>query len=414
MTVSTRHRSRFWAIAVLMAQGASWMPSTASAQCTYPTAGTSFALNIVPQDGVAAPVGRYMTTIRIGGGQVRDAVVDTGSIGLVINQSGVDQALFQQSKTPAQMLYTSSMDYLWGRQVTAPVTFVQPGSTTSAIKVLGASTPVAITAVECVCKATKGGAGGKAPAVATVPTPEQCSKLDGQTTTASGVDVTLGNCQAQEKGATAWMGVGFGRGKNGAGVSVAENPLVHIAGDQVHQGYVIAGDAITVGLNAGTVQDYAFVPLTNNSKSGPAQWNEAQAVPVLGDAAQTTLASGALLMDVGIDFIILNAPQAGIDQAGLTAQACQPVDGHYKTIVKPGTAITVNIPDPVTGKITASYRTVAKDACAPEGPGVVAVVIGPDSATGPAAYNTGRSLIPHLNYAFDNQCGRLGFKAAAR
>ncbi|MEC4592551.1 MULTISPECIES: hypothetical protein [Nitrospirillum] len=405
-------------MAFLMAQGVALVPAAAATgpACEYPADGASFALNLVPQDGVTAPTGHYVTTIRVGeAGEVRDVVVDTGSVGLVINHTGVEPALFNASKTSRQMLYTSSMDYLWGRLVKAPVSFVKPSA--SGVTVLGASTPVDITAVECVCHATKGGAGGPVPAVATVSGPAQCSKLNGLSTTASNENVTLDKCEAQKTTATAWMGVGFGRGPHGTGVTLADNPLVHIAGDQVHQGYVIAGDSVTVGLNAGTVQDYTFVQLA--ATSGAGLWDEAQAQPVLGGTNPMSLTPGALLVDVGIPFFILNTAQAAaVEKAGLTVKACKKVDGQYKTIVKPGTEITVNVLDPASGKPATSYRTMAADPCASSSTGVVAVVVAPKKPVPgqpmpPPAFNTGRSPIPYLNYAFDNQCGRVGFKAVS-
>lgn len=408
-------------IAVIVAAGAALATAPAFAQsCTYsnsPTP-TTISLAMATDGGSAAPAGHYLTYIQIGNtaagfGPPRTVVVDTGSLGLVMNVSGVPSSLITSTSPPADMYYSSSNDYQWGVQVTAPVNFLQPTNDPTSFNPLGSSTAVDITAVQCECEATPSGNGGAVPSSSTVN--GDCSNLNGleTTTTNDPTNVTLTQCAAQSADVMPWMGVGFGRSVGGIGVSLANNPFVNVVGANVHQGYIIAGNSITLGLTQSNVQGFSTMqlPTTNGTPYWAEPLGSVTLTPPTGttNQAAVTLPLGPVLVDTGIGNMIVNYPSS-LDLGSLATTTACPVDNNFKTIVAPQSSVNLQIPFmPIFPALFLSYPATTGDPCNAALGGIPAALS--PSTDGTAAINTGRAFLTANNYMFDNQCGLLGVQA---
>jgi predicted aspartyl protease len=202
------------------------------------------------------------------GGASHEAILDTGSTGIVISASDIP-SVESLPATPGQLAYSSSGRIMVGKWVTTPVTVEgDSGSrfTTRPIPVL------AVDRIDCRPKAR--------------------------------------NCQPEEapKG-VAMLGIGFGREHDGQEQSTPDkNPFLadSAGGEQQRHGYIVTRTGVRIGLTAGDVgPDFAFVKLAPNTKYA-GDWTAAPVCITLEDTLPA--ACGASLVDTGVTGMYITLP----------------------------------------------------------------------------------------------------------
>lgn len=283
--------------------------------------------------------------VSIGGGQARFVQVDTGSIGFVVGRSAVGPHA-AGPLAPGRQEYTSNGLILLGHYYRAPVTFEAGSGSATTV-------PVALLAVE---------------RLACDPKYPKCS-LRGRSTQSVGV-----------------LGVGFARKeKIGSNAFLQMAPMLR--GD-MHPGYIIARDGITVGLTAENTRGFAFIQLSR----GPHDWLGAPGCFGFPDRPGYRNICGTILVDTGIASMIVSR-----------ARGLRPAD--IRSAIPAGTAI--EIAAPALGRPVMQYRFSVNDRT-PLSP----TAIRWSNAAGNGAFvNTGRNLIRGYDYLYDAKCGRVGFRA---
>lgn len=410
-----RHR-RNRAIALLLSAAAlAAVSGAASAQnaCTYPASGT-YAIQLT-SDQVPGPA--YQTRIVVlGWAESASAIhqvmtIDTGSTGIVISQKAVPPAVLAQAKTLRQILYTSSDDFLVGRDVTAAIQLPLVGGGTVE------TNPIPMMAAACSCGVAKGTKPTKS-----MPTDvaalENCANFNGAPSTQGDTGNSLQHCHITPPG-VGMMGVGFDRG----GQSSATNAFLNLAPKGVHPGYVISKSGIQVGLTQGNTAGFKTLQLaksqTPDSAAPTPNWVQPTGCVTLtapGASAAPAPLCGSTLVDTGIDYMFTTFP-ADVRPAGSVTAGAYPFDGSMRQIVTPGWSIRFTMTPPsgtapiVDYTLTAAQTPPAKVALAPV-PVPVGSTVGvwATPQTPPGDINTGRRLLYAADYMFDAQCGRYGFR----
>jgi hypothetical protein len=163
------------------------------------------------------------------GGAACDAILDTGSTGIVISASDIP-GIDALPATPGQLVYSSSGRIMVGRWVTTPVTLEGKDGTRFATKPI----PVlAVSRIDCRAKAR--------------------------------------NCLPEDvPEGIAMIGIGFGREHDGQEQSTPDkNPFLAetASGERHRHGYIVTRTGVRVGLTATAAGgDFAFVKLAPNAQ----------------------------------------------------------------------------------------------------------------------------------------------------
>lgn len=340
----------------------------------------------------------YDMNIFIQGGGTHRVQVDTGSTGIVVSRASVPDSLWQATTRDGVMPYSSDGLNLFGRYVTRRVKLGVPGGykqnegDSHPITV-----PIDILVVDCACDTSPEDASKSNAPAADLKNIQSCESLNNTSASVGQVTKILTGCKKDLK--TNMMGVGFNRGSG----SSANNPFLQLEAVQkgiAHAGYVIKEQEIELGLTPRNTSGFQFVRLDPDTRFPTAtapvrEWMQPQAC-VRFRTEQTPLC-GSMLMDTGIDYMMLTIPSAQ-----RPAQFVKP--GKTGDIVPPGTPMTLTLP--LSGHPILTYAfTLNKDMKAP-------AYVSWRGAQGTVQHiNTGRHLMVMADYAYDAHCGQLGFRA---
>jgi hypothetical protein len=341
----------------------------------------------------------YNIRISVGGGPAHSVQVDTGSTGIVVPRPAVPDALWSTATQPGHILYDSDDLYLHGKYVKAPVKLGVPAG----YKGTGGEFPTTgsldVLVVDCACDIDKTATAPEASG--SQPSPAQCSALDGTRAFQDKASPALKNCRPSKPG-MGMMGVGFARGTQPS----SHNPFLHLEAmdaGTMHPGYIIREHHIQLGLNQENTKGFRFVQL-QPSQVQPAsrfvkEWLEPQVCVALPTAKPTAASlCGSLLMDTGINYMMLTVPSAKRPANLVTTSTT-----HKGQIVPPGTPMTVTVPGAKDPILTYSVNDKAHMAPSP-------AYVSWRGADGTVVHvNTGRHTLAAADYAYDAACGQLGF-----
>jgi hypothetical protein len=329
------------ALFLALAGSATQAAVAANPGCALGTQAVHFAL---PDTAKNFRTGWHLK-VSIAGGKERSVQIDTGSIGFVVGRNAVGPHAVGPLGAGRQE-YTSNGLILLGHYYRAPVTF-EAGTARAT------TAPVTLLAVEqlaCDQKYSK------------------CS-VRGRSAQSVGV-----------------LGVGFARKE-----SIGSNAFLQIAAMQnggMHAGYIVAEDAITLGLTPQNSRGFQFISLTR----GPHDWLGAPACFGFRGKPGYAHMCGTILVDTGLASMIVSR-----------AESLRPPD--IKTAIPDGTPI--EIAAPAFERPIMHYRFSVGD----RGP-LSPTSIRWSSAAGNGAFvNTGRNVIRGYDYLYDAKCGRVGFRA---
>jgi hypothetical protein len=344
-------------IACVLAFGASGCGGGAPTQTAGQTDETfTLPLNF---DAAKSLANALQLTVSIAGGADKTVEVDTGSRGLVVARTAIGS---QASGTGQKgwVEYTSDGLILSGEYFLAPIRFHTTGSTVDTI-------PVRVLGVE-----------------------------------SSSCDGNYPQCTPEtDISHVGLLGVGYGNVAKTSDTPTTEvNPFLELQAMQdgtARRGYIIARNAVTLGLKAGDLASFRQValPKPTGPTAGPAglpgSWGAAPGCFALPDNGNQTRC-GTVLVDTGIATMIV-----GLDPA-------QRPPTMQDTIPN-GTRISIGIPTFTDPALAYAVTTgSASDALAPQGTPAARW-----SHAGPFV-NTGRHLLAGYDYLFDADAGHIGFR----
>ncbi|SMH59334.1 hypothetical protein [Azospirillum agricola] len=397
------------------------IPAAAAAApaCAIPAGGPSVTLPVVTPNGQAVeadPVrNAYRVNISVGGMAAHTVEVDTGSTGIVVPWTAVPPDLWKAAAgNPTHILYTSDNEYLHGRTIQATVALgvPKPPAGVAAAQPYPTTGTIDLMAADCVCKLDSTDSGGGTAQPRPAGGGSACGDLNG---TRSDPQVNnsplLNSCVPVDDG-MGMMGVGYARG----GRSSSMNSFLRLAamdGGAMHPGYIITQSNIQLGLTGTNTTGFAFTQLTPSAMPAPSshvkEWNEPP-VTIAFQAGEPKPAplTGSLLLDTGIADMLLTVPTAqrpgGLVVPGSSLGQKPPVIGD---VVPAGTPFTVTVTNADHAPILSYQATMGG---APPSPTYGSW----RGATATAnAFNLGRHALAAANYAYDAQCGRLGFQQVA-
>lgn len=299
-------------------------------------------------------------------GRRLNAVMDTGSTGVVVSASAIPGFDQLPKNGPAKLTYTSSGRIMQGVWVTVPVTISGANGTSVTTRPM---TVLAVTSVDC------------------TETARNCTPRD-------------------DPRHVAMIGMGFGR-RNRSGPpsdsGTDKNPFLNLSGPRagaVHRGYLVTRDGVEIGVPAaGPPAGFATVHLTRNAETG--DWSGAPACIAIADRAP---ACGTVLPDTGLTPMFLALPPDQVEGRTLPA-------GNDHTL-PPGTKITITLAPAAPGaKSTAGYSFATGDLDNPLAPRRVILVGQGDR---PTFVNTGVHLLNGFDYFYDADVGLVGYRPLAR
>ena len=224
------------------------LPSLAQAQSWNLYGSSNTTHQLLFSGGAMGPNQPAYVNIRLNGGTLGQAIMDTGSTGIVVGSRYLDVTGLTPVGTGSQAYSSSGVGHS-GTYYDVPVTFFNPGNDT---------TPVA---------------------------------------RASTVRVLY-----VDDPNVLYMGVGYNRG-NGAPnptmIPVSANPFLNIDGVTT-RGYVISNTGVTLGVPSSANTGFAMVKLVQNS----IDWNATSMTISLQGASGT----GTVLQDAGINYAFLTPP----------------------------------------------------------------------------------------------------------
>jgi hypothetical protein len=301
------------------------------------------------------------------GGRRLNAVMDTGSTGVVVSASAIPGFDQLPNNGPAKLTYTSSGRIMEGVWVTVPVTIAGADGasvTTRPMPVL------AVTSVDC------------------TETARNCTPRD-------------------DPRHVAMIGMGFGR-RNRSGLqadsAMDKNPFLNLSGSRagaLHRGYLVTREGVEIGVPAaGAPAGFATVRLSRNRETG--DWSGAPACIAIADHAP---ACGTVLPDTGLTPMFLALPPDQVEGRALAA-------GNDRTLPT-GTKVTIALAPatPGGGKPTAGYSFATGDMNNPIAPRRVILVGQGDR---PTYVNTGVHLLNGFDYFFDADAGLVGYRPLAQ
>ena len=298
--------------------------------------------------------------LAVGSGVLHQAVMDTGSTGVVISASSIRDLETLPVLGEGALTYSSSGRVMQGKYVRTAVTIIGANGVTVTTR------PIPVLAVERVdCLAT------------------------------------ARHCQAElNPRGIAMLGIGFARERDRQTDGTPDkNPFLNLpemgTGERpgaLGRGYIVRRQAVEVGLPRGTQLDgFARIPLTPNG----ADWSAPPACIQLADRAPPTC--GTFLMDTGVATMYLSVPPQQSDGLEL-------VDAHGHPILVDGTLVTI-LPQPGNG--APSYHFVMGDAEDPLVPEEVVLV---GNGRNPPFVNITVRALNLFDYAYDADAGRVGLR----
>lgn len=290
-----------------------------------------------------------------------DAVMDTGSTGVVVSAEKIPNIASLQSLGAGELTYSSSGRIMIGQWVVTPMT------------IMGADGTRIITAPIAVLAVTR---------IACTPRARRCTPNEAP----RGVSM---------------LGMGFGR-RSDAQNGAQKNPFLNIAklngdpvnGERIRRGYIVTRRGVHVGLTATNTQgDFSYVKLTPGSDGQV--WAATPACISVNGAKPA--ACGSLLMDTGVTAMYLTVPDS---QAPTDIRT---VDGVGPTLV-PGTKLTISIPTEEAPQ--ALYSFAVGDELNPLAPRKLNLV----ERSRPPFVNTSVSFLNGFDYLYDADGGFVGLR----
>jgi hypothetical protein len=288
-----------------------------------------------------------------------DAVMDTGSTGIVVSADKIPNIDRLPSLGPGQLTYSSSGRIMIGRWVVTPVTVMGRngvGITTAPIPVL------AVDRVECTAKARR------------------CSPRE-------------------DPRGISMLGIGFARRHDHQAQSGPDkNPFLNVAAvngakaERLRRGYLVTRQGVFVGLTAPNTQgDFTYVKLERADED----WSP---MPVCISVNGTTPAAcGSLLMDTGVTAMYLTVPPSQAPEAIRTTS------GRSPTLVA-GTKIAISVPTEASAQALYTFTLGAGgNPLAPDGLHLVSLVR-------PPFVNTSVHFLNGFDYLYDADGGFVGFR----
>jgi hypothetical protein len=312
-----------------------------------------------PQDDITA-----IPRLRIAfGGRSYAAIMDTGSVGVVVSANKIPNIDSLQSLGPGQLTYSSSGRIMIGQWVVTPMTIMGGNGarvTTAPIPVL------AVTRVECMPLARR---------CMPNPAPQRISML----------------------------GIGFGRRHDHQEQSGPDkNPFLNVANldgagsgaQPFRRGYIVTRRGVHVGLTAAnTREDFSYVKLAPAADGRG--WAPTPACISVNGAKPA--ACGSVLIDTGVRVMYLTVP-------GSQAAADIRVPERGGASLAEGTKLTISIPAEESPQ--ALYTFVVGDGLNPLAPARLILVGGPR----PPFVNTSLRFLNGFDYLFDADGGFAGFR----
>lgn len=359
--------------------------AAAQQPCTYPK-------KTIPLKTPAGPGGFYVD-VKVGGGPARTLQVDTGSTGVALWRKYIGQSTPMDPPPPQNFIYyNSSRKALCGEWVLSSVE-IGDGKNPSLVSI--PAMPVLAVDYMCIGEPANTACG--------------CTK------------------RIEHLPDLGMLGVGFDRGFGMGGAR--ENPFLRLpemeTGD-IHRGYVITTEGITLGMNADDVRGFQLLPLTKAVPDSPRpdweEWRQARGcVAITGGGIKQPgrKVCGEILMDTGVDTMYLSYAQTtlpaftpAIPQKGTDLWCCS--HGTCGFHGPQRAQVTVSWPD--TGEPKFTYRAQAPDGFdwRQQNP-TTAFIHGttlPDRGE-KLFVNTSRQLLAQADYLYDATCGYVGFRNKA-
>jgi predicted aspartyl protease len=316
----------------------------------------------LPYVNAPGPGGNITTVPRLRisfGERSYDAVMDTGSTGVVVSADKIPNMASLQSLGAGELTYSSSGRIMVGQWVVTPMTIMGADGTritTAPIAVL------AVTRIACTPRARRC-------------TPNEAPRR------------------------VSMLGMGFGR-RSDAQSGVQKNPFLNIAklngvnGEHIRRGYIVTRRGVHVGLTAANTQgDFSYVKLAP-APDGQG-WAATPACISVNEAKPA--ACGSLLMDTGVTAVYLTVPEA---QAPADIRT---IDGVGPTLV-PGTKLTISIPAEEAPQ--ALYSFALGDDLNPLAPRKLNLV----ERRRPPFINTSVSFLNGFDFLYDADGGFVGLR----
>ncbi len=301
----------------------------------------------LPFLGAAGPRMTESPHLRLSfGAAARDAVMDTGSTGIVVSADAIPDLAALPSTGPARLTYSSSGRIMEGRWVTTPVTIAgaDGASVTTA--------PIPVLAVE---------------RIACLRTARRCTPRE----------------RPQH---VSMIGIGFGREYDHQPDGTPDhNPFLNLAAAPgLRRGYVVTRTGVHVGLTAAdTAGGFAFARLVRDARWP--DWAQAQACITI---ATTAPACGRLLVDTGVSAMYLTVPPDRLSDGGLPS----------------GASVAIQL---IAGDQPLGYSFTVGDPANPLAPeGVTLSGIGKRATF----VNTSFHLLNGFDYLYDADGGWVGFR----
>jgi len=291
------------------------------------------------------------------GGQSYSAVMDTGSVGVVVSAEKIPNIHRLQSLGPGQLTYSSSGRIMIGQWVVTPMTVM----------------------------------GGNGARVATAPIPVLA---------VSRIDCTPNarRCTPNEAPhRVSMMGIGFGRrGNQEVQNQPNKNPLLNVIAEgpnagSLRRGYIVTRRGVHIGLTAAnTRDDFSYVKLEPTVDGR--DWTPVPACISVNGIKPA--ACGNALIDTGVTTMYLTVPES---------QAAADIEGSSARLVE-GTKITIAIPTEESPQ--AMYTFALGDHLNPLAPARLTLV----SRTRTPFVNTSLRFLNGFDYLFDADGGFVGFR----
>ncbi|MBB6099093.1 hypothetical protein HNR42_002529 [Deinobacterium chartae] len=299
----------------------------------------------------------------VAGGQKIGVMIDTGSTGIVIARRYIGQNYTSLNETFSNFTYSSSGNSYSGEWVRASVRLSSPQNGTTAETV-----PMKIRVVDKFCNAQN-----------------EC------VTDPDKIHVSM-------------MGVGFDRiDPHGTVVDPSLNPFLNLqemAAGTMAKGYILTPRTITLGVTAANSQNFEFVKLKPLAATAtqPADWQAPTAciaVPTANIAPQC----GPLLIDTGLNYSIVQVPE------GINPPLVQDPSVATRQRVAQGQRIVITVPE--LNKTLYQFTVGDASSGAPDW-----VVWGHNTTAhaGQSFMNTSMHTLSQLDYLYDADSGRLGFR----
>jgi predicted aspartyl protease len=288
-----------------------------------------------------------------------DAVMDTGSTGIVVSADKIPNVDRLPSLGPGRLTYSSSGRIMIGRWVVTPLTVMGRNGASVAVAPIAV---LAVDRVECTAKARR------------------CTPRE-------------------DPRGISMLGIGFARRHDHQAQSGPDkNPFLNVAAvngakaERLRRGYLVTRQGVFVGLTAASTQgDFAYVKLERAGED----WAPTPVCISVNGA--TPAACGSLLMDTGVTAMYLTVP------ASQAPEAIRTTSGRSPTLVD-GTKVAISVPTEVSAQALYIFTLGAGgNPLAPDGLHLVSLVR-------PPFVNTSVHFLNGFDYLYDADGGFVGFR----